>query len=566
LDEKQKTNNNRTPVDQAFEYAPKMGGKCDWVIVSNIKEIRFYPSDDRSKCQIFFLKDLMGEPKQKELFFLFHKDRFIKQVPKSSTDILFEKSKIIQPKDEDGIHIIDKIYNSLKRFESFGFVDPNYVVSIYPFNILDEYVWHYQDGTLFTINTDIYSLLNGINVENGEIMFTDEMRKEIEDLIIVDYKYKLERVFRFLNYCSIEKISAIKNYKHIAERNKKTIGFSPIITFPFKEGEEGVTKEIRILKDDICDCLSCNYRTFDFNKFLVKLKTGADNDRNNPFEYAYGNYLAATMNFKTTYHIYNSITKQTKGQQGKEIEYFLAKLNTKNLYNLIKDYQYEDRQEMISNIKSLDLDKVIYDEIEFGVDKQVKDYLISVKDDSFIYNIREEIDEILFKIEKLKLLYERGDRQYFGSDLSSRLSQKYFLLYLYINRNFIIYDIFNPYVSLTEKMFKGLVNSYCTPEFGLKLFHGFFLTEAIIHINSGYLKEILEPVHELKVVDGCVDELLQKLKNFSTSYYKSDYFSRPKKNPLIIEQLHSYKFKYRITNIFSNLFTIISRLNISKTI
>jgi len=110
---------------------------------------------------------------------------------------------------------------------------------------------------------------------------------------------------------------------------------------------------------------------------------------------------------------------------------------------------------MISNIKSLDLDKVIYDEIEFGVDKQVKDYLISVKDDSFIYNIREEIDEILFKIEKLKLLYERGDRQYFGSDLSSRLSQKYFLLYLYINRNFIIYDIFNPYVSLTEKCLRG---------------------------------------------------------------------------------------------------------------
>lgn len=43
LDHKQnRKNDNRTPVEQAFSYVSKCGGKCKWVIVSNFVEIRFY--------------------------------------------------------------------------------------------------------------------------------------------------------------------------------------------------------------------------------------------------------------------------------------------------------------------------------------------------------------------------------------------------------------------------------------------------------------------------------------------------------------------------------------------
>ena len=41
LDVRQKrSGDNRTPVEQAFGYAPKYGKNCQWVIVSNYKEIR----------------------------------------------------------------------------------------------------------------------------------------------------------------------------------------------------------------------------------------------------------------------------------------------------------------------------------------------------------------------------------------------------------------------------------------------------------------------------------------------------------------------------------------------
>jgi len=564
LDEKQNRTNKQTPVEQAFGYASKMGGKCKWVIVSNIKEIRFYPSLDSSKCQVFFLKDLMNESKRNELLFLFHKDRFIKEIGNSATDLLFEKAKIVKSKDDKPVHIIDKIFKSLNRFEGFGFIDPDFVATIYPFNILGEHVWQYHNRNLLTINSEIYELLIGINIINDEVIFADELKAEIESSKVVDAKHKIETSFKFLNHCLIDEISAAKDYKLIEQRNKRTIGFSYRHHFSFKEVEEGITKSIYLLKNNTCDCLSCNYRSLDFNRFLGKLKAGFGNENFNTLEYAYGNYLAASNNFKTTYNIYKAIEKELKGKEGKEVEYFLTKQNIKYLHNLILDYQYYDSKEILNDIKSVDLDKVIYDEIEFSVDKEVKDYLIDVKENVLIYKLQDEIEEITFNIEKLKRLYDRGGKQTMGPNLPNNLSQAYFSLYLHINRNYIVYDIFKRYKSLTEKVFKGLVTSYLIPEVGLKSFNEFFLTEAILHINPSGLQEILKKADNLKTSDDCVEKLLQKLNNFTTSYFKDGIFNHPYENSLLKEQLNNFRFRDRFTDIFANLFTILSRLDISK--
>ena len=564
LDEKQNRPIKQTPVDQTFGYVSKAGGNCKWVIVSNIKEIRFYPSLDRAKCQVFFLKDLVNENKLEELLFLFHKDRFIKELDKSSTDKLFEKAKVIQKKDDKPVHIIDRIYNSLKQFEGFGFVDPNFLATIFPFNILEEHVWQYHNRNLFTINGDIYELIKGVCIENEEVTFTNEFVQEFTTSNVIDAKHKIEWSFSFLNHSLIDEITAIKDYKQVEERNKRTIGYSHRHSFHFKEGEEGITKNIRIIKDKTCDCISCNYRSLDFNKLLSKLKAGEGNENCNTSEYAYGNYLTATNNFKTTYNIYKAIEKEVKGKQGKGIEYFLTKQNIKHLHNLALDYQFEDKQTIMNDIKSVDLDKVIYDEIEFDVDKDVKKYLIDVKEDVLIYKIQDEIEEIVFKIEKLKILYENGGKQFSGPNLPNNLGHQYYLLYLHINRNYIIYDTFSRYKSLTEKVFKGLVTSYHIPEFGITEFNEFFLMEAILHITPSSLQEILRKEDNLKVMDDGIEKLLEKLNNFTYSVFKVGLFSDPYENNLISEQLNNLRFKDRFTNIFANLFTIFSRLEISK--
>ena len=62
LDHKQnRKNDNRTPVEQAFSYVSKCGGKCKWVIVSNFIKIRLYPANDSSAYQAFNIIDLVKE-------------------------------------------------------------------------------------------------------------------------------------------------------------------------------------------------------------------------------------------------------------------------------------------------------------------------------------------------------------------------------------------------------------------------------------------------------------------------------------------------------------------------
>ncbi len=563
LDDKQARPKKQTPVEQAFDYASKAGGSCKWVILSNIKETRFYPSLDRSRCQVFFLKDLVQEKKLKEFLFLFHIDRFINRESRSSTDKIFELSKSIKIHNEKALHILDIVYSNLKRFEGFGFVDPDFLSSIFPFNILEEHVWQYQDGNLFSINGDLYKLINGINIEEGGVIFTEEFEKDLLESGVFDAKYKVEWIFSFLNHSLIDKITVIRDYNEVIKRNKGSLGFSHRHIFPFND-DEGLTKSIRIRTGEICDCVSCNYRNLDFNKLINKLKVLEGDGNNNTFEHAFGHYLAATNNFKASYNVYKAIERDSKGKQGKWIDYFLAKKNIKLLHNLILDYHLDDRSLILSDIKSVDLDKVIYDEIEFDVDNDVKKYLIKVKEDSLIYKIQDEVDEIVFKIEKLRKLYENGGKQHAGPNLPNNLAHQYFMIYSYVNLNFIAYDAFIRYKTLTEKVFKAFVSSYHIPKWGIQSFSQFFLTEAILHIPPASLQEILSKEDCIEVSDYGVEKLLEKLNNYTKSIFKDSFFNDHHENYLVSQQLNNHKFRDRFTNIFSNLFTVLSRLNISN--
>ena len=71
LDQRQKrVGDTRTPVEQAFNYAPKYGKNCQWVIVSNYKEIRLYRANDMTEYQVFFLKDLKEDLEFKKFIYV----------------------------------------------------------------------------------------------------------------------------------------------------------------------------------------------------------------------------------------------------------------------------------------------------------------------------------------------------------------------------------------------------------------------------------------------------------------------------------------------------------------
>lgn len=71
LDTRQKRSyDNRTPVEQAFGYAPKYGKNCTWVIVSNYKEIRLYRANDMTEYQEFTLNSLKDDLEFKKFIYI----------------------------------------------------------------------------------------------------------------------------------------------------------------------------------------------------------------------------------------------------------------------------------------------------------------------------------------------------------------------------------------------------------------------------------------------------------------------------------------------------------------
>ncbi|SHM98621.1 hypothetical protein [Flavobacterium xinjiangense] len=556
LEDKQKRPGGKTTIDQAFEYASKMGGKCKWVIVSNFKEIRIYPSLDRSRYQQYKLEDLEDFDTLREFLFFFQHSRFIASGRKSKTDRYYEFVTEKIPSSLEQEHIVDAVYHSLKRFDGFGFVDPNYLASLYPFNILDEYVWHYDHGTLFTINPDLFYMMAGIDIVDGEVIVKAAYSKLLESSVD-NYQDKITWIFKFLNNSNISQIDAIKDYQAVKKARSSTIGFSFTHSFYFEENEEGISKSIALKTPDSCDCISCNFRNFNFRRAFEKLKTARGDQYSYDNEIAYGNYLAA--NYKEAFNVYKYLDRY-KYKEDKGIAYFLTKLNLKSLHNLIRNhYHLSDRDTVIKAIKSIDIDAIIHDELDFEIDNDVRQYLIQVKEDRLIGRIKNKIKTSNKSIEKLRRLYDNHGQQTGGLNLAQEIAEHYFELYLHDNRNFIIHDVFSDYQEMVKEVFEGLVNNFRTAKVGLPSFNAFFIKEAIIHIPSEDLKLVLGDSRTLKIDEKGLSELILGLETYLKSFYTQGAMAfDPHPCDLMTEFLLNDNLKQKLRRIFTNFFVILN--------
>lgn len=563
LDKKQKREKNISAVDQGFGYAHKTGGGCKWVIVTNIREIRFYSSEDSSRYQVYYLTELSDESKLKELLFLFHKDSFIKQDASeiSNTDKLLKLSKVKKEVQTERLHIIDKIYYSLKRFEEFGFVDPDYIASIKPFNILKEYVWHYHDYMLFTLNPDIYSLLTQVSIDEGKIIFADSLIQELKRL---DCDKALERLtwsFKFLKKCHITEIHAVRDYHLELERKKGILGVSKIHIFSCREDNIIVVDIAMETNDEVCDCIICNYRNFDFDRLIRKLKLTDGNLDQYSMDNAFGNFLLSTNDYRAPYFMLNNIRQAAKNNPEKGITYFLTTLNSTFLYHRIQMSSMEDTEQIRSDIRAIDLDKLLYNELEFYVEREVLDYLKKLRDDDLIYRVQDNVDELMEKINALKQLIDDGGSQT-GPDYAYNLLRNYEKFFKHHYHNSIFYVKFQRYKKISERIFQALIISYNTPGYGLLSFNDFILTESILNIQSSKLQEILAEQELIAVDSDSLEKLLLKLKNLLKSYAKKSFFNDYIENDVLINQLQNWDFNQQYNSIFTNIFIILSRIDI----
>lgn len=111
LDQRQKrSGDTRTPVEQAFNYAPKYGKNCQWVIVSNYKEIRLYRSNDMTEYEVFFLENLKDDLEFQKFIYILSFDALVGTANK--------KAKALELSEEyqkNQIEIEKKFYNEYRN-------------------------------------------------------------------------------------------------------------------------------------------------------------------------------------------------------------------------------------------------------------------------------------------------------------------------------------------------------------------------------------------------------------------------------------------------------------------
>lgn len=111
LDQRQKrSEDTRTPVEQAFNYAPKYGKNCQWVIVSNYKEIRLYRSNDMTEYEVFFLENLKDDLEFQKFIYILSFEALVGTANK--------KAKALELSEEyqkNQIEIEKKFYNEYRN-------------------------------------------------------------------------------------------------------------------------------------------------------------------------------------------------------------------------------------------------------------------------------------------------------------------------------------------------------------------------------------------------------------------------------------------------------------------
>ena len=145
LDQRQKrSGDTRTPVEQAFNYAPKYGKNCQWVIVSNYKEIRLYRSNDMTEYEVFFLENLKDDLEFQKFIYILSFEALVGTANK--------KAKALELSEEyqkNQIEIEKKFYNEYRNIRLHIFENMKKNNPETPENLLLEKVQKLLDRFLF---------------------------------------------------------------------------------------------------------------------------------------------------------------------------------------------------------------------------------------------------------------------------------------------------------------------------------------------------------------------------------------------------------------------------------
>lgn len=238
LDVRQKrVGDTRSPVEQAFGYAPKYGSSCQWVIVSNYKEIRLYRQNEMNEYQVFFLENLKDDLEFKKFIYVLSFYSLVgtenkkaktmelsEEYQKNQAEIekkfyneyknirmhIFENMKKNNSQINEHI-LIEKVQKLLDRFLFICFCEDK---GLLPNNSYDKIVQRgeaiddiFESFKMLCNWINIGNMKNGINKFNGGLFKNDD---------ILDSLYVDNEVF--------EEMKKISEYDFDSELNENILG------------------------------------------------------------------------------------------------------------------------------------------------------------------------------------------------------------------------------------------------------------------------------------------------------------------------------------------------------
>ncbi|MBU8754123.1 Eco57I restriction-modification methylase domain-containing protein [Priestia megaterium] len=229
VNQKRANKNYGTPVEQGYAYAPKFDG-CEWIIVTNIYEIRLYRNGiSQHYFERFILSELVENIDEfKRFYFLLNKDNLLSVKGKSKVDQLSDstykqrkkitddfykyykdtrlklwKTLVKNNEDYDEEILLSKAQKILDRITFIRFCEDQILL---PSNILKTYIEEGEESKNVTIWTYLQTLFryidrgdreHNINKFNGELFKHDS---ELDYLDIPDKEFSVIKGFYEYNF------------------------------------------------------------------------------------------------------------------------------------------------------------------------------------------------------------------------------------------------------------------------------------------------------------------------------------------------------------------------------
>ncbi|OUS02876.1 hypothetical protein A9Q86_02175 [Flavobacteriales bacterium 33_180_T64] len=462
-------------------------------------------------------------------------DKFYKELEKSDRiqTHKFLKSKLLNDDEYDfeeiensELHIIDKIAQSIKKFDGLTIIPKHVLRRMYPFKGTKDKTYFFNE-TLHTDNEQFYNLFEALEKQDNNIRVKEEFGESIS---ILNFEDKLKDIIDFLQS------NLIQHLKWNGKGHKERICAHNLYDY-----------------DNTCDCERCNYNKLNFKKAANLLsKRKEDDDSIVKFRQAYTYYLLGDL--KNAFLLYKEVTQETKNKDNSILN-ILCKYNLINLKNLIKNNYFEaDRNEILIELKKINF---VYDEIliEHNYYKHVFDW---IKENQFINNSIWEIDRQFTEIQN----HHRKDKNggYFRGQQANSLKFEFLRVSFFIEYNLIIYDVFNEFQILVHKSLESmfaLYNIYNPDSTKYDKFEFTFLYNWLMHGDSTKVNRLLLK-YDIQQIE-LNDELLvfnrfnDNLDNLIISIKR------------IKENKENYLFRDKVKNIIQNFAYILSRIKMRKT-